>query len=94
MSKHTDSVEAKLWDAFNQMNPFVFEEALKELKSTLQATHSQQVEEAVSKALQNVPLGFVRQWINEDRTLPNQKLVTEADIQAFINIALTPNHQD
>lgn len=56
--------------------------------------HQQQVEEAVNQALRNVPLGFVRQWINEDRTLPNQKLVTEADIQAFINIALTPNHQD
>lgn len=48
-TNHTDSVEVKIWSAFNDRKPFKLEEAIEELKSTLQATHSQQVEEAVRK---------------------------------------------
>lgn len=40
--------------------------------------------------LRNVPVGFVRQWINEDLLKDGHRLVTNEDIQSFINIALTP----
>jgi hypothetical protein len=34
----------------------------------------------------NIPVGFLRQWINEDRKAPHQELVTNEDIMRFINI--------
>lgn len=76
-TKHTDSVEAKLWDAFNQKNPFVFEEAIEEFKSTLQATHSQQVEEveeeawAASKLLWDRMTEWNKEWQTQN---PNNEL--------------------
>jgi len=49
--------------------------------------------EEIKQALRNVPVGFVRQWINEDLLKDGHRLVTNEDIQGFINIALT-NPQD
>lgn len=43
---------------------------------------------AVEEALRNVPVGFVRQWINEDLLKEGHRQVTNEDIQRFINIAL------
>jgi len=34
----------------------------------------------------NIPVSFLRQWINEDRKQPHQELVTNEDIMRFINI--------
>lgn len=47
-----------------------------------------QAEKLVEKTLRNVPVGFVRQWINEDLLKDRHKLVTNDDIQAFINVAI------
>ena len=33
-----------------------------------------------------IPVGFLRQWINEDRTNPKQSMVSNEDIIRFINI--------
>lgn len=55
---------------------------------SLQATNQAKIDDAVEKALRNVPVGFVRQWINEDLLKDGHRLVTNEDIQDFINIAL------
>ena len=34
----------------------------------------------------NIPVSFLRLWINEDRKQPHQELVTNEDIMRFINI--------
>ena len=34
----------------------------------------------------NIPVSFLRQWINEDMKQPHQELVTNEDIMRFINI--------
>ena len=34
----------------------------------------------------NIPSGFVRQWINEDRTTDKQKMVSNEDIRGFIQL--------
>ena len=34
----------------------------------------------------NIPVCFLRQWINEDMKQPHQELVTNEDIMRFINI--------
>jgi len=34
----------------------------------------------------NIPVSFLRQWINEDIKQPHQELVTNEDIMRFINI--------
>ena len=51
------------------------------------------VADARREALQNVPVGFVRQWINEDLLRPGHKLITNEQIQGFINIAIPPPDQ-
>jgi hypothetical protein len=52
---------------------------------------SQREAEGREKALRNVPVGFVRQWINEDLLKDGHDLITNEDIQCFIDIALTTN---
>ena len=60
----------------------------------LETKHLREKEEAVEAALRNVPVGFVRQWINEDLLRDGHELVTNEQIQQFINIALTPTKTD
>jgi len=44
------------------------------------------IERAVEAERGNIPVGFLRQWINEDRTHEKQKMVTDEDIMRFINL--------
>lgn len=60
------------------------DEKVKEIIEALTTAYEKGKEEA----LKNVPVGFVRQWINEDLLKVEHRLVTDDDIQAFINVAL------
>tara|TARA_R110000850_G_scaffold151584_1_gene274573 strand:- start:238 stop:444 length:207 start_codon:yes stop_codon:yes gene_type:complete len=42
--------------------------------------------DALEAAPKNIPVGFLRQWINEDRTHSNQNMVSDEDIMGFIEL--------
>ena len=64
------------------------EKAVKLTESQLETIITQAHQQGEREALRNVPVGFVRQWINEDLLKDGHQLVTDEDIQRFINIAL------
>ena len=67
--------QGELCDGFDGPSEFVVDEQIKNA-----------VIAGVEWAKSDIPVGFLRQWINEDRTRPNQKLVTNEDILGFIEI--------
>ncbi len=48
----------------------------------------QQREEAAREAIQNlnIPIGMLRQWLNENRITDHKKLITNEDIKYWLNI--------
>ena len=58
----------------------------KEFKDFLRQALTAEREACREEERANIPVSFLRQWINEDIKQPHQELVTNEDIMRFINI--------
>jgi len=58
----------------------------KEFKDFLRQALTAEREAGREEERANIPVSFLRQWINEDMKQPHQELVTNEDIMRFINI--------
>ena len=58
----------------------------KEFKDFLRQALTAEREAGREEERANIPVSFLRQWINEDIKQPHQELVTNEDIMRFINI--------
>jgi len=95
MSKQPD-LKATILDEFREKFPTLQVETIEELLPAIETIqkYPEQIEAFLSTAIdrvreeeqENIPVGFLRQLINEERTKDGQKLVTNEDLMSFIEI--------
>ena len=76
------------WIKLNCKDEIIAGFDINHIDSRFEQALTQAHQQGEREALRNVPVGFVRQWINEDLLKDGHRLVTNEDIQRFINIAL------
>ena len=89
-------LKATILDEFREKFPTLQVETIEELLRAIETIqkYPEQIEAFLSTAIdrvreeeqENIPVGFLRQWINEERTKDGQKLVTNEDLMSFIEI--------